>query len=38
LRYCLGISLKEHNRNEETTTEANVMSIRDVLRKEARMV
>jgi len=33
LRYCLGISLEDHKRNEEIMTEANIMPIRDALRK-----
>ena len=33
LRYCMGISLEEHRRNEEITSEARIMPIRDVMRK-----
>ena len=33
LRYCMGISLQEHRRNEEMTSEAKIMLIRDVMRK-----
>ena len=30
----MGISLEEHRRNEEITAEANIMPIRDVMRKK----
>ena len=33
LRYCLQISLLEHQKNEEIRREANVMPILDVMRK-----
>ena len=33
LRYCMGISLEEHRRNEEITSEAKIMLIRNVMRK-----
>ena len=33
LRYCMGISLEEHCRNEDITSEAKIMPIRDVMRK-----
>ena len=33
LRYCMGISLEEHRRNEDITSEAKIMPIRDVMRK-----
>jgi len=34
LRYCLGISLEEHQRNEEITSRAKVMPIKDLMRKK----
>ena len=34
LRYCLGISLEEHRRNEEILEEAGVMPIKDLMRKK----
>lgn len=33
LRYCMGISLEEHRRNEDITAEAKIMPIKDVMRK-----
>ena len=34
LRYCMGISLEEHRRNEDITAEAKIMPIKDVMRKK----
>jgi exonuclease III len=33
IRYCMGISLEEHRRNEDITREVRVMPIKDVMRK-----
>ena len=34
LRYCMGVSLEEHRRNEDITEEAKIMPIKDVMRKK----
>ena len=34
LRYCMGISLEDHKRNEEITAEAGVMPIKDLMRRK----
>ena len=34
LRYCMGISLEDHKRNEEITAEAGIMPIRDLMRRK----
>ena len=33
LRYCLGISLEEHRRNETLTAEAGIVPVKDLMRK-----
>ena len=34
LRYCMGISLEDHKRNEKVTAEAGVMPIKDLIRRK----